>query len=392
MSTAPETSQSQTPGVPTNPTSTTSDTGPNDTGSTTTTAQSEPTSSAEDSAATTAPEGTSDAPTPAKQTWAFTVSSGGPLRAFEWNDETGQLDAGGEQSVDSGPNEDVFVAMVPGSTQAFVVTNDVIVVYDFDPTTGEFTEGAHGTTSGTGTYVSVSADGQHVYVAHYNDNALTYLTYKDGQFSAPQRFDSGQKVHSVQESKAGGWVLVPCLGSDHIAQYRRDGDTLAAATPATVAVTGGPRHFAFHPSKPVAYVLTELTGQLRGFDFSDASGLGAVLDTEVIGVESGGKYWGSDVKVSPDGKDLFAVERNSKKVFHFDVEDDGKLTSSGVGVDLGGVVRAFDVASDGKHLFMGNDKGELRVLSFDSASNELAVVAGTPTGLGLVHATLARDF
>jgi 6-phosphogluconolactonase (cycloisomerase 2 family) len=96
--------------------------------------------------------------------------------------------------------------------------------------------------------------------------------------------------------------------------------------------------------------------------------------------------------VSPDGKDLFAVERNSKKVFHFDVEDDGKLTSSGVSVDLGGVVRAFDVASDGKHLFMGNDKGELRVLSFDSASNELTVVPGTPTGIGLVHATLARDF
>lgn len=335
---------------------------------------------------------TSDTAGPPKQKWVFTASSGGPLRAFKWNAETNQLDAGGEQPVGSGPNEDVFVAMAPGSTQAFVVTNKAIAVYDFDPTSGEFSEGAGGTTSGTGTYVGVSDSLKHVYVAHYNENALTYLTYEDGAFTAPQRFDSGQRVHSVQESKAGGWVLVPCLGSDHVAQYRRDGDTLAAATTATVPVAGGPRHFAFHPSKPVAYVLTELTAQLRAFDFSTTDGLGAVLDTEVIGVESGGKYWGSDVKISPDGNDVFAVERNSKKVFHFDVEQDGKLTSSGVSVDLGGIVRAFDVSPDGKHLFMGNDKGELRVLSFDSATNELVVVPGTPTGIGLVHTTLVREF
>lgn len=292
----------------------------------------------------------------------------------------------------SGQNEDVFVAMAPGSTQAFVVTNKTIVVYSFDPATGKFTEGAHGTTSGTGTYVSVSPDPRVVYVAHYNDNALSYLKYDNGAFSAPQRFDAGQKVHSVQESKTGGLVLVPCLGSDHVAQYRRDGDTLAAATPATVAVTGGPRHFAFHPNKPVAYVLTELTGQLRAFAFDDTTGLGSVLDTEVIGVESGGKYWGSDVKVSPDGNDVFAVERNSKKVFHFDVATDGTLNASGTEVDLGGVVRAFDISSDGKHLFMGNDKGELRTLAFDAETNALTTLPNSPPNLGVVHTTIARDF
>lgn len=335
---------------------------------------------------------TSDSPTPTKQTWVFTATTGGPLRAFERDADTGALTARGEQPVGSGPNEDVFVAMAPGSTQAFVVTNKTIVVYDFDPATGGFTEGAHGTTAGTGTYVSVSPDLQHVYVAHYNDNALSYLTYKGGAFSTPQRFDAGQKVHSVQEAKAGGWVLVPCLGSDHVAQYRRDGDTFAAATPATVAVTGGPRHFAFHPNKPVAYVLTELTGQLRTLAFDDATGLGSALDTEVIGIESGGKYWGSDVKVSPDGNDVFAVERNSKKVFHFDVAADGALDASGTAVDLGGVVRAFDVSSDGKHLFMGNDKGELRTLAFDAQTHALTTLPGSPTNLGVVYTTIARDF
>jgi 6-phosphogluconolactonase len=383
-------SESQTPTSPSQPTSAppgeTEESGAAPT-------DAEPTSSAETtSPVTTEGDVTTDSSASLPQTWVFTASSGGPLRAFQWDAVAGALSPKAEQPVGSGPNEDVFVAMVPGSTQAFVVTNKAIVVYDFDPATGSFTEGAHGTTVGTGTYVSVSADMQHVYVAHYNDNALSYLTYKDGAFSTAQRFDSGQKVHSAQESKAGGWVLVPCLGSDHVAQYRRDGDTLVAAAAPTVAVAGGPRHFAFHPNKPVAYVLTELTAELRAFEFSETNGLGAVLGTEVIGTQSGGKYWGSDVKVSPDGNDVFAVERNSKKVYHFDVGQDGALQPSGVEIDLGGVVRAFDISSNGSKLFMGNDKGELRVLSFDAQSNELTELPGAPTGVGVVYTTIARDF
>src|SRR5690606_12395010 len=152
--------------------------------------------------------------------------------------------------------------------------------------------------------------------------------------------------------KTGGWVLVPCLGSNYVAQYRRDGDSLAAATPPTVTIAGGSRHFAFHPTKPIAYVLTELSGELHAMEFSETSGLGAILDTEVIGVQSNGNYWGSVVKVSPDGNDVFAIERNARKDYHFDVSSDGSLQASGTSVDLGGVVRAFDISSDGRYLFL----------------------------------------
>lgn len=327
-----------------------------------------------------------------KLTWVFTATTGGPLRAFEFDVATGELTKKGEQSVDSGSKQDVFIAMARGSTRLFVVINKAIVVYDFDPATGSFTEEARGTTAGGGTYVSVAADLEHVYVAHYNENALSYLTYRNGEFSPHQEFAAGQKVHSAQESVEGDWVLVPCLGSDHVAQYRRNGDSLTAAATATVAVPGGPRHFAFNPTKPVVYLLTELTGELRAFEFSTTQGLGAALDTEVIGVQSGGKYWGSDVKVTPDGQDVFAVERNAKKVYHFDVEEDGLLHPSGVSVDLGGVVRAFDVSADGKYLFMGNSNQELRVLSFESTTNELTTLPNPIGGLGEVYATLVREF
>lgn len=307
------------------------------------------------------------------------------------NPATGELTERGDQAIGSNSG-DVFIANVPGSTRFFAVYNRGIVAFDFSPADATFTEQGRGTTLGGGTYVGLAQDEQHVYVAHYGENMLSYLTFAGTEFSEATGFDAGQKVHSVQEFASGGWVLVPCLGSDYIAQYRRTGDTLAAAATPTVAVAGGPRHFAYHPSKQIVYSLTELTSELRTFAFTEATGLGAILDTDQIGVEQQGKRWGSDVKVSPDGNDVFAIDRNAKLVYHFDVQADGTLEASGSTADLGGVVRAFDRSSDGKYLLMGNENGQLLSLRFDAATSELTPAPNPIQGLGTIHTTLVRDF
>lgn len=220
----------------------------------------------------------SSAPPP-KQSWVFTASTDGQLHAFELDTETGVATERGDHAIGSNGG-DVFIAMAAGSTRLFAVYNRGIVAFDFAPESGAFTERARGTTLGGGTYVGISPGEQHAYVAHYGENQLTYLTFDGAAFSTPQGIAAGQKVHSAQESEAGGWVLVPCLGSDHVAQYRRDGNELQPAQVATVAVAGGPRHFAFHPSKSIAYVLSELSSELRTFEFTEAGGLGAALDTD----------------------------------------------------------------------------------------------------------------
>lgn len=355
----------------------------------------EQTSSSASSEATSSqdPVSSSDVSTPAspKQSWVFTASTNGQLHAFELDTESGAATERDDQAIGSSGG-DVFIAMAPGSTRLFAVYNRGIVAFDFDPATAAFTERARGTTLGGGTYVGISPDEQHAYVAHYGENQLSYLTFDGSAFSTAQGFAAGQRVHSAQESAAGGWVLVPCLGSNYVAQYRRDGDELQPASAPTVAVAGGPRHFAFNPNQSIVYVLSELSSELRTFEFTGAGGLGAVLDTDQIGVEQGGKYWGSDVKVSPDGRDLFAVDRNAQLVYHFDVQDDGTLEASGVTGDLGGVVRAFDPTPDGKLLVMGNENGVLVTFRFDSATNALEPVPNPPGGLGTIHTTLVREF
>jgi 6-phosphogluconolactonase len=330
---------------------------------------------------------TSDA-APVDQTpWVFTASTNGTVRVFELDAGTGALSEKSSTSLGAS-NGDVFLAMVPGSEELFAVYNQGIVTFGFDPTTGALTERARGRTLGGGVHVSTDAAANHVYVAHYSENTLSYLTYANGVFSEPQGFAAGQRVHSSAEG-VDGWVLVPCLGSNHVAQYRRTGDDLAPHSTATVAIAGGPRHLTYHPTLPVVYVLSELSAELRTVTFSAASGLGDVKDVEQIGVERDGKFWGSDVRVSPDGKDVFAVERNAGRLYHFDVSDDGTLTASGTDAHVG-VVRAFDVSPDGKYVLAGNEGGELMALRFDSEDNSLTKMPNAITGLGTVHTTLIR--
>jgi 6-phosphogluconolactonase len=351
--------------------------------------QSEVPSETSSGATSSEPATSSGAQTP-QQSWVFTASTNGQLHAFLLDGETGDLTERGDQAIGSNGGE-VFIAMRQGSRQLFTVYNQGVVVFEFDPDSGAFTERGRGSTLGGGVYVGLAPDEEHVYVAHYGENTLSYLTYRGGEFSAPAGFPAGQRVHSAQEFETGGWLFVPCLGSNHVAQYRRDGDNLMPASTPTVAVAGGPRHFAFHPTSPVVYVLSELSSELRVFAFSQADGLGAVLDTEQIGVQQGGNYWGSDVRVSPDGRDIFAVDRNARLVYHFDIQTDGTLDASGVTGDLGGVVRAFDVSPDGKYVLMGNENGDLITFRFDSATNELAALPNPVRGLGTIHTTLVRD-
>jgi 6-phosphogluconolactonase (cycloisomerase 2 family) len=82
------------------------------------------------------------------------------------------------------------------------------------------------------------------------------------------------------------------------------------------------------------------------------------LDKEVL-VPGAEDHWASDVEITPDGKHLYAVERSTKKAFHFDVAKDGTLQPSGDAVTVGEAVRVFGISPSGKSLQIGDAQGNL---------------------------------
>ncbi len=99
---------------------------------------------------------------------------------------------------------------------------------------------------------------------------------EDGSLEEPlHSLSPGKNTHMFLLNPTGTFAFIPCLGSgiflacqkatqsitllDIVAQYIFDKETgnIKPNDPPTVAVAvgTGPRHLAFHPSKPIAYLV-----------------------------------------------------------------------------------------------------------------------------------------
>jgi 6-phosphogluconolactonase len=98
----------------------------------------------------------------------------------------------------------------------------------------------------------------------------------------------GVKAHEVKLNPNGRWLYVPCLGDNWVRMfsfnsstgqltplnYPSNGPRASLGNRAPVPTGSGPRHLAFHPTLPVAYLLNELASTVARFDWErSASGL-----------------------------------------------------------------------------------------------------------------------
>ena len=325
---------------------------------------------------------------PAGTPHVFVGSTDGFVRVFTMSESDGALTAAG--ALDTGDGLD-FIAVGPDDRTVFVSYNQRVAAFAYDPDAKTLTPVDDATTFGAGTHVAVDPTGRFVFVAHYNQGALSFLSYSAQEgFGTAQRFTPGANAHQVKLDAAGTRVFVPCLGDDIVAQYVLDpeGGTLTAATPATTPAGNGPRHMDFHPSAPVAYVLNELASTVQVLDVG-ANGLLTLRPDDVVflSVDQRG-HQSSDIHVTPDGAFVYAVNRQPSEIVTLRVEDEHTLTRLGA-AGLSGVVRSFGVDPSGKLLQVGGSDGRLVAFRIDPATGALTE-SSVQTGLGNVHATVIR--
>ena len=99
-------------------------------------------------------------------------------------------------------------------------------------------------------------------------------------------------------------------------------DSFVSLNPGT-----GPRHIVFHPSKPLLYILGEISGTIDVFNFDSVSGKLAHLQRIRTTPESFKGLAGSaDIHIRADGKYLYASNRgDANTIAVFAVGKDGKL-------------------------------------------------------------------
>lgn len=318
--------------------------------------------------------------------YVYVGSGSGSIFIYELDSDAGTLTARGSLNAGTNPS---FLAFHPTKPWLYAVREKSpgqVAAFEIDPTDGSLTLINLADSGGNGpAHVSVDRSGEVVLVANYGSGTVGVLAIQaNGGLAAPTDVETpGIKAHQIVTDPSNAFVFVPCLGSDHIAQFTLDvqnGELGANAVPVASAPTGaGPRHMDFHPSRRFAYVINELDDTLSLYSFDESTGRLTFVEaksTLPAGV-SGATNTTADVHVHPNGRFVYGSNRghNSIAVFSID-EPTGKVTLIGHQSTGGTIPRNFTLNADGSLMLVANQgSGTIHAFRIDAQTGSL-----TPLG------------
>ena len=287
-----------------------------------------------------------------------------------------------------------------------------VSAFAIDPATGDLSYLNQQSTHGLAPcFVSIEPEGRYCLVANYETGSVCVLPVeKDGslgeatdtvQFSGsgPNRErQEGPHAHMILPSPDHRFIHAVDLGADRLLSFRLDMErgVLIAADPAWTQLPPGtgPRHLAFHPHRPFAYVISELKSTIIVCRYDAEQGTFAPLQT-ISTLPDGfiGQNLGAEILVAPSGRFVYASNRGHDSLAIFAVDSEtGRLTLVGHEASQGVGPRAFILDPSGALLLVANqDTNTVVTFRVDQDSGTLrasghASDVPTPVCLQLVNA------
>jgi 6-phosphogluconolactonase (cycloisomerase 2 family) len=193
---------------------------------------------------------------------------------------------------------------------------------------------------------------------------------------------AGAHPHYVSFDPSGRFLLAPDRGVDRIHIYRLDGTTgkLAANDPgfAKTRSGAGPRHLAFHPAKPFAYVCDELDSTVTAFGWDSERGeLKPFQVIPTLPETFMGNNQPAEIQVAPSGNFVYVSNRGHDSIVTYGVDPaTGRLTLQGFEPTQGRTPRFFTLDPTGSLLYAANlESDNIVAFRVDQKSGKLI-----PTG------------
>ncbi|MBB1284142.1 lactonase family protein [Flavisolibacter sp. BT320] len=249
-------------------------------------------------------------------------------------------------------------------------------------------------------YVTVDKTGKWVIVGNYSSGTVAVLPVKaNGSLGTsvdmqqhkgkgPTDRQNGPHVHATVLSKDNKTLYVPDLGIDKLMIYafnEQNGELTPKDTSLASPAGAGPRHFTVHPTSKWAYLLHELSGTVTAYRVQNGL-LQEVQTISTLPKNFKKSFTSADIHVSPDGKFLYASNRdesNTIAIFKISTAD-GKLTLVGHQSVLGKTPRNFNFDPSGKFLLVANQRSDaIVVFSVNKATGKLTdtgrrIAVGSP--------------
>ena len=188
------------------------------------------------------------------------------------------------------------------------------------------------------------------------------------------------KPHFNPFDPSGRFVVVPDKGLDRVFVFRFEGGRLVPAPAPWIATRegAGPRHVAFHPGRPFAYVVNELDSTVLVCSFeADTGNLKPLQVLSSLPDTFTGNSRASEIAVSEDGRTLYASNRGYDTIAVYRIDQDtGHLTFVEATLSGGKTPRFFAIGPGGEHMYVLNeDSDQIKTFTIQGRDGAL-----TPTG------------
>jgi 6-phosphogluconolactonase len=188
-------------------------------------------------------------------------------------------------------------------------------------------------------YLSLDPSNRYIVTANYTAGSVgvvpieqdgilgprTDLVTLTGEPGPNRKEQTGSHPHNCPFDPAGRFIVVPDKGLDRIFVFRLHAATgkLVANNPPSVATRegAGPRHIAFHPSLPYAYVINELGSTMTTYRYDAARGV--LQPMQVLPTTPStftGNNTGAEVAVAPSGRFVYGSNRGHDSIVIFAVD------------------------------------------------------------------------
>jgi len=223
-------------------------------------------------------------------------------------------------------------------------------------------------------HLQISPDKKFLGVANYmgGNVGIFRLNSKGGIESAPQILQhsgtgpntsrqEGPHAHWVSWDKKQENIYVVDLGIDQIKRYPFDiasGSVSAAKTALMLQPGDGPRHMVFHPNKPYAYVLNELSNTLLFTTVTAEGDLKVVQRLTTLPVSYAEHNQTSHIEINSAGTVVYISNRGHNSIAVFSIAESGKLTAIDHEPTQGHWPRHFKLLERFRLLLVGNQEGD----------------------------------
>ena len=304
-----------------------------------------------------------------------------------------------------------FLTLAPDKSCLYAVNeitggrgpHGTVSAFAIDPATGHLRYLNQQSTHGLAPcYASIEPEGRYCLVANYETGSVCVLPVReDGrlaeatdtvQFSGSgpnAERQEGPHAHMVVPSPDLGFILAVDLGTDRLMAFRLDrerGALIPADPPWTQMPPGtGPRHLAFHPARPFAYVISELQSTVTVFRYVERRGTFEASQTiSTLPDDFEGQNLGAEIKIAPSGRFVYASNRGHDSLVIYAVDQEtGQLSVVGHESTQGVGPRDFTIDPSGALLLVANqDTDTVVTFWIDQDSGKLTAtghVAQVPT-------------